>query len=109
MLTGLTVHESQWLVLTSPAGAPREGCEMAKIVGVHGVGNQFKGENSVRAEWLPAIEDGLARARRPISLGDDFACAFYGYLFRPTGKAAIDPPLDATDIKSDWERELLEL
>ncbi|AMV44290.1 hypothetical protein [Paraburkholderia caribensis] len=82
---------------------------MAKIVGVHGVGKQFKGESSVRAEWLPAIEDGLARASRQVSLGNDFACAFYGYLFRPSGKAAIDPPLDAADVKADWERELLEL
>jgi hypothetical protein len=83
--------------------------EMAKIVGVHGIGHQFKGENMVRAEWLPALQDGLARTSRRVSLGDDFACAFYGHLFRPAGKAAIDPPFDASDIEDDWERELLEL
>ena len=35
---------------------------MAKIVGVHGVGHQFMGENTLRAEWLPALKDGLARS-----------------------------------------------
>lgn len=81
---------------------------MAKIVGVHGVGHQFKGENTVGAEWLPALKDGLARAGHRLASDGDFACAFYGDLFRPAGKGAMDPPYDATDVNDEWEQELLE-
>jgi hypothetical protein len=82
---------------------------MVKVVGVHGVGHQFKGENTLRAEWLPALKDGLARAGHQLASDDDFACAFYGDLFRPSGKGAIDPPYDASDVGDAWEREMLEL
>ena len=82
---------------------------MAKIVGVHGVGHQFKGENTLRAEWLPALKDGLARAGSELASDTDFVCAFYGNLFRPAGKAAMDPPYDAHDVGDEWERKLLEL
>lgn len=83
---------------------------MARVVGVHGVGHQFSGENTLRAVWLPALKDGLARAGRRLDSDDDFACAFYGHLFRPHGKApAQNPPLDASDAISQWERDLLEL
>lgn len=40
---------------------------------------------------------------------EDFACAFYGDLFRPRGKAVIEPPFDANDIQEDWEQEMLRL
>jgi hypothetical protein len=82
---------------------------VARIVGVHGVGHQFAGENSLRSQWLPALKDGLARVDRRLASDEDFACAFYGNLFRPTGKAAVDPPFDALDVDKDEERELLEL
>jgi hypothetical protein len=82
---------------------------VARVLGVHGVGHQFRGENTLCAEWLPALKDGLARVGRRLASDDDFACAFYGDLFRPAGKAAVDPPFDASDVDEDWERELLEL
>ena len=82
---------------------------MAKIVGVHGVGHQFKGENTLWAEWLPALKDGLARAGHRLASDEDFMCAFYGNLFRPEGKAVMDPPYDAEDVGDEWERDLLEL
>jgi hypothetical protein len=82
---------------------------MAKVVGVHGVGQQFKGENTLRAEWLPALKDGLARAGHQLTSDEDFVCAFYGYLFRPAGKPAMDPPFDAQDVGDEWEQALLEL
>ena len=82
---------------------------MARVIGVHGVGHQFSGPNTLRKEWLPALKDGLALAYRGLASDDDFACAFYGELFRPAGKAAGDPPFDASDVAEDWERELLEL
>jgi hypothetical protein len=82
---------------------------MAKVVGVHGVGHQFAGENTLHSQWLPALKDGLARGNRRLASDDDFACAFYGSLFRPAGKAAVNPPFDASDVTDQWERELLEL
>ncbi len=82
---------------------------MAKIIGVHGIGHQFKGEHTTASEWLPALNDGLARAGH-LPLGDkDFECAFYGDLFRPAGKGAMDPLYDASDVADPWEQSLLEL
>lgn len=80
---------------------------MSRILGVHGVGHQFAGENTIRAAWLPAVKDGLSLADRLID-DDDFACASYGTLFRPQGKSGIEPPLDALDVAEDWEQILLE-
>jgi len=83
---------------------------MKRIIGVHGVGRQFAGENTLCSEWLPALKDGLARANRRLASDEDFVCAYYGNLFRPGGKAApFDPPFEASDVADDWERELLEL
>ena len=80
---------------------------MAKIVGVHGIGQQLKGEHSLRSEWLPALRDGLARAGRELTDENDFVCAFYGDLFRPKGKS-INPPLGAGDVTDPKEIALLE-
>jgi hypothetical protein len=66
--------------------------EMKKIIGVHGVGHQFAGENTLCSEWLPALKDGLLRANRELASDEDFACAYYGNLFLPGGKAAFIPP-----------------
>ncbi len=82
---------------------------MARIVAVHGVGQQFEGENSLKATWLPVIRDGLARASRTLDCDDDLSCAFYGDLFRSAGKSVFLPPLDETDIVDPLERELLAL
>jgi hypothetical protein len=80
---------------------------MAAVVGVHGVGHQFSGEHSLLAGWLPAMQDGLARAGKSLA-AQDLVCAFYGDLFRPSGKAATDPPWDAADVETGFEAELLE-
>lgn len=81
---------------------------MAIIVAVHGVGNQFEGEHSLKSEWLPALKDGLARVDRALNRDEDLTCAFYGDLFRPTGKSAFLPPLDAIDITDPLENEILD-
>jgi hypothetical protein len=88
--------------------ALKEGLSMAKIVGVHGVGQQFKGEHMIRDEWLSPLKDGLLRTGSKLPSDSDFSCAFYGDLFRPSGKG-MDPPYDATDVDDVWERELLGL
>jgi hypothetical protein len=81
---------------------------VALIVAVHGIAQQILGEDVLESAWLPALRSGLKRAgaRRPAD--SEFACAFYGDLFRKKGtRAAGPPPLTATDVRSEWERDLL--
>ena len=80
---------------------------MARIVGVHGIGQQRKGEHLLQAEWLPALRDGLVRAGCELPDECDLICAFYGDLFRPKGKA-LDPPLSAVDVTAPQDLALIE-
>lgn len=83
---------------------------MARVVAVHGIGQQFRGENTLHAEWLPSLRDGLRRAGSDLSDASDLVCAFYGDLFRPKGIKALQlPPHDAGDVSDSAERELLKL
>lgn len=83
---------------------------MARIVGVHGIGQQFKGENLLRAEWLPPLRDGLLRVGARLPADEDLSCAFYGDLFRPKGKKSLgEPRYRASDVGTDWEAALLRL
>jgi len=79
---------------------------MARIVAVHGIANQYSGAHQLRRDWLPALQDGLARAGDVGIDEADLTCAFYGDLFRPGGKA-LDPFYDASDLDDAWEQELL--
>src|SRR5262245_12479719 len=81
---------------------------MALIVAVHGIAQQVLGEDVLASTWLPALRGGLKRAdaRRPAD--NEFACAFYGDLFRQKGtRAAGPPPLADRDVKTALERDLL--
>ena len=81
---------------------------MHNIVGVHGVGQQMKGEETLRSEWLPRLKDGLTRA----GFGGEVAltCAFYGDLFRRRDVRAIgEPKFDANDIQDPDEEALIEV
>ena len=81
---------------------------MAKIVGVHGIKHEFRGSNTIHAEWLPALKDGLERVGATLEYDNEFHCAFYGDLFRDSPKSGTGiPKYDASDIGSDWEKELL--
>jgi hypothetical protein len=79
---------------------------MARIVAVHGIGQQGKGEETLQQLWLPALRDGLRRVGGPLPVDSDLVCAFYGDLFRPVGKA-LDYPFEAADVTEAWERDLL--
>ncbi|WP_369032782.1 SAV_2336 N-terminal domain-related protein [Streptomyces adonidis] len=82
----------------------------ARVVGVHGIGQQTLGEQSLRGQWLPAINDGLMRAGSVDHLsGPDVAMAFYGDLFRPAVEfpAVGDTLYTAADVGEGFERELL--
>lgn len=79
---------------------------MARIVGIHGIGQQLNGAEVLSTAWRPAMVDGVKAAGGEALSPDDIACAFYGNLFRGTGKAFGEQQLLATDV-SDLERELL--
>ncbi|MEU0247329.1 hypothetical protein ABZ192_23965 [Streptomyces sp. NPDC006235] len=83
---------------------------MARVVAVHGIGKQTLGEETLRKEWLPALNDGLTRASATVRLAEpDVTMAFYGDLFRPPGEflAVGDPPYIAADVAEGFEQELL--
>lgn len=94
----------------STAGANPGERDMARVVAVHGIGKQLLGEETLRAQWLPALNDGLEHAESKACLAEaDVAVAFYGNLFRPEGEwlAAGDPPYTAADVDEGFEQELL--
>jgi hypothetical protein len=85
---------------------------MAAMVGIHGIGQQFRGGYQLATAWFDAVRDGLVRADfRAVATGltpGDLRVSFFGDLFRPPGAlAAQDPPFTAADIRSDAERDLL--
>ena len=80
---------------------------MSKIVGVHGINQEYRGENTIYKDWFPALRDGLNRAGVTLESDNDLSCAFYGHLFREGKKGRSIPDYDDTDIDSDWEEELL--
>ena len=96
----------------APALCCARVCRVAKIVGIHGIAQQYKGGNELRAEWLPALKDGLiAAGRRDLSDAvreDDLRVSFFGNLFRPRGAMGGEyPPFTAADLTSDAEVALL--
>jgi hypothetical protein len=84
---------------------------MARVVGVHGVGQQLKGEDSLAAEWAPALRDGMRRAgctESELPGTEDVRCVYYGDVFRLSGRslAVGDPWLTAADA-TYFDQELL--
>jgi len=85
---------------------------MAKIVGIHGIAQQYRGSYQLTDVWFSALRDGLAaaghdEAARALSAAD-VKVAFFGDLFRPPGTmAATDPPYTAADILPGPEQDLL--
>lgn len=81
---------------------------MPRIICVHGIGQQRKGEETLRKDWLPALKDGLTRAGAAWPSDAEVAWVFYGDLFRPRGKKSTGvPPLTAADVDDPREQELL--
>jgi pimeloyl-ACP methyl ester carboxylesterase len=82
--------------------------QMARIVGIHGIAQQVRGPEVLRATWVPALRDGVALSGAEPPDEADLDIAFYGHLFRPRGGKAVDGPLYvATDVEEGFERELL--
>jgi hypothetical protein len=85
---------------------------VARIVAVHGIAQQLKGQETLRAVWGPALRDGMriaGVAEVDLPTDQDLASAFYGDLFRPKGKKAVgEPPYRASDVEAGFEQDLLE-
>ncbi|MFI7121838.1 hypothetical protein [Amycolatopsis sp. NPDC049868] len=80
---------------------------MSKVLLVHGIAQQYRGPESLRAACAPALCDGVALAGGRLEVAD-VAVAFYGDLFRPAGSRGLDvPDYDVTDLADPLERDLL--
>ncbi len=84
---------------------------MARIVGVHGIAQQYRGGPELTQQWLLDIRAGLEAAgfrSTADGLADsDVRVAFYGDLFRPPGTMSTGaPPYTVVDLGRD-ETELL--
>ncbi|MFB7311147.1 antibiotic ABC transporter ATP-binding protein [Streptomyces sp. NPDC056192] len=82
---------------------------MARVVVVHGIGQEFLGPESMGRDVGPALRDGVRLAGGPRLEPKDVACAFYGNLYFEAGMRSLDiPPWDETDVDEGLEIELLE-
>jgi pimeloyl-ACP methyl ester carboxylesterase len=84
---------------------------VARVVCIHGVGQQVKGEDSLAGEWALALRDGMRRAGCPeaeLPEAGEIRCVFYGDVFRPAGRRLTigDPWLTAADA-TEFDQELL--
>jgi len=74
---------------------------MAKVVAVHGIGQQFKGDAIIYREWWPAFLSGLHLAGQDLSDEREFVCPFYGHCFRRPGTLSTTDRFQANDVH--WE------
>lgn len=87
---------------------------MGKIVGVHGIAQQFQDGYRLESLWFDALRGGLAAAGlRGVADGlakTDLRVAFFGDLFRPEGAMAggEPPPYTAVDVEPGPEKALLD-
>lgn len=86
---------------------------MAKVVGIHGISQQFTTGPQLTREWHDAVRGGLEVAGfRSIAdrlAESDVRVAHFGDLFRPKGAMAgpEGPPLTEKDVKPGPEQDLL--
>ena len=80
---------------------------MARVVCVHGVGQQRETAETLHALWAPALCGGVGLAGGSLA-ETEVQCAFYGDLFRPPGRhlAAGGPLIRAQDL-DEFEQDLL--
>ncbi len=83
------------------------------MICVHGVGQQYKGEDVLGAEWVPALRDGMRRAdaggATELLSDGHVGFAYYGDVFRGPGRRLDvgDPWVTSGDVE-DFERDLLQ-
>lgn len=86
---------------------------MPRIVGIHGIGQQYDAGPQLTANWQLALRGGLEAAgarEQADSLGEGaLRVAHFGALFRPPGSmSGGDPPYTESDLDSPSDRLLLE-
>jgi hypothetical protein len=80
---------------------------MSRLIFIHGIAQQYKGPESLRAACAPALCDGVRLAEGVLDPAD-VTVAFYGDLFRPAGARSTEfPAYDVSDVQDPFERELL--
>lgn len=80
---------------------------MARILVVHGIGQETEGPSTLHAKLFPALQDGLSRAGTNIA-PEEVSFASYGELFRQPGEfLAPEPYYDSSDIGTGYEEDLL--
>jgi len=87
---------------------------MPRVLGVHGIAQQYRSGPELTQAWRDALRGGLEVAGfRTTADGlaeSDVRVAFFGDLFRPKGSlAGGEPPYTPADIEPGPERDLLEL
>jgi hypothetical protein len=85
---------------------------MPRILGVHGIAQQYRSGPELTRVWMDALRGGLEaagfRATADGLTETDVRVAFFGDLFRPHGAmAAGDPPYTPADLKPGPEQDLL--
>ncbi|WP_326599151.1 antibiotic ABC transporter ATP-binding protein [Streptomyces sp. NBC_01803] len=84
---------------------------MARVVVVHGIGQEFSGPELMAQRVLPALRDGIRLATGDggrLPGPDDVACVFYGDVYNEPGTRSLGvPPWDETDVEVGLEAELL--
>ena len=71
---------------------------MSQLIGVHGIGNQYRGRAQILNKWVPALTDGLHWAiGHPPTNPPDLDLAFYGHLFRSAADPSSKGPTDKQD------------
>lgn len=83
---------------------------MAKIVCIHGVAQQLKGPETLAAEWIGHLRDGMRAAgaeRAELPSNEDISVAFFGDLFRGQTKGDPYAPYELADIEEGFETQFL--
>ena len=88
-------------------GALRVEVGVARVVCVHGVGQQVETESTLRDKWAAALCGGVQLAGG--ELGErEVRCAAYGDLFRPRGRSlTVGDSLIRVEDLDEFEREML--
>jgi hypothetical protein len=86
---------------------------MPRVLGVHGIGQQYRSGPELTRGWWEGLRGGLEVAgfrATADNLGEtDVRVAFFGNLFRPQGAlAGGGPPYTPADLQPGPERDLLE-
>ncbi|WP_338760706.1 hypothetical protein V7968_32280 [Nocardia vulneris] len=82
---------------------------MARVVCVHGIGQQVSGSEVMLKDWVPALNSGLSLAGAARLTENEVVAGFYGDLFRLPGQplSGPEPWYDAGDVEPGVELDLL--